>query len=158
VSESHFAAMREHGIAWVPTLSPDHADVVFEFASAMGATPQTAAWMRATVAAQPAMTARAHDAGVLVLAGTDAGQIPHGMLVEQIRYLADGGMPVTAAIGAASWTARRYLGLPGLDPGAPADLVVYDGDPRVDLEVLRRPAMIVLGGQPIRPPLASVRH
>jgi imidazolonepropionase-like amidohydrolase len=68
-------------------------------------------------------------------------------------------MPVTRAIGAASWTARRYLGLPGLEPGAPADLVVYGTDPRRDLDVLRQPAMIILGGQLIRTPAASaMRH
>jgi len=64
-------------------------------------------------------------------------------------------MPITRAIGAASWTARRYLGLPTLEPGTPADLVVYDADPRRDLDVLRWPAAIVLGGQPIRAPAAS---
>jgi imidazolonepropionase-like amidohydrolase len=38
-------------------------------------------------------------------------------------------MPAHQALGAASWTARSYLGLPGLVPGAPADAVVYDEDP-----------------------------
>ncbi|HYB88189.1 MAG TPA: hypothetical protein VEC76_15130, partial [Streptosporangiaceae bacterium] len=56
---------------------------------------------------------------------------------------------VTAAIGAASWTARRWLGLACLEPGAPADLVVYGADPRTDLDVLRRPALIVMDGQVI---------
>ena len=73
--------------------------------------------------------------------------------------LADCGMPVTRAIGAASWNARRYLGLPSLEPGAPADLVVYDADPRRDLDVLRQPAVIILDGQPIWTPIpSSVRH
>jgi imidazolonepropionase-like amidohydrolase len=94
----------------------------------------------------------------MVLAGTDAGQGPHGTLIEQIGLLVDAGMPVTSAIGAVSWTARRYLGLPCLEPGAPADLVVYDADPRRDLDVLRRPALIVLNGQPIRPPTVPMRH
>jgi imidazolonepropionase-like amidohydrolase len=50
--------------------------------------------------------------------------------VDQIQMFTDCAMPVTRAIGAASWTARRYLGLPSLTTGAPADLVVYDADPR----------------------------
>jgi imidazolonepropionase-like amidohydrolase len=94
-----------------------------------------------------------------VLAGTDAGQGPHGAIVDQIRMLVDCGMPIVRATGAASWTARRYLGLPCLEPGAPADLVAYDADPRGDLNVLRQPATIILGGQLIRTPTASaVRH
>jgi imidazolonepropionase-like amidohydrolase len=112
----------------------------------MGFSDETRAWMRAAIDAQPGTIARAHAAGVAVLAGTDAGQGPHGAIVEQVEMLAAAGMPVAAAIGSASWTARRYLGLPELDPGDPADLVVYDEDPRVDLEVLRRPRTVVLAG------------
>ena len=56
------------------------------------------------------------------------------------------------ALGAASWAARDWLGRPGLDAGAPADLVVYRGDPRADLAVLREPELIVLRGRPWRQP------
>ena len=159
VTDSHFAAMRERGVAWVPTLFPGGSHAACEFAAAMGFADETLAWMRAVLDTQPATIVRADAAGVTVLAGTDAGQGPHGMIVDQIQMLAGCGMPVTRAIGAASWTARRYLGLPNLEPGAPADLVVYEADPRRDLGVLRQPAMIVLGGQPIRTPAAGVmRH
>jgi len=155
ITESHFAVMRAGRIAWVPTLFPGGTHAACEFAAAMGFAAETLAWMRAVLDAQPATIARADRAGVTVLAGTDAGQGPHGAIVDQIRMLSDCGMPITRAIGAASWTARRYLGLPNLEPGAPADLVVYDADPRRDLDVLRRPAVIVLGGQLIHTPAAS---
>ena len=159
VTDSHFAAMRERGVAWVPTLFPGGSHAACGFAAAMGSADETLAWIRAALDTQPATIVRADAAGVTVLAGTDAGQGPHGMIVDQIQMLAGCGMPVTRAIGAASWTARRYLGLPNLEPGAPADLVVYEADPRRDLGVLRQPAMIVLGGQPIRTPAAGVmRH
>ena len=49
-----------------------------------------------------------------------------------------------AGPGAASWAARDWLGRPCLDEGAPADLVVFDDDPRVNLGVARHPALIVL--------------
>jgi imidazolonepropionase-like amidohydrolase len=55
-----------------------------------------------------------------------------------------------AALGAGSWEARRYLGLPGIEEGAPADIVGYRDDPREDVEELRRPAVILLHGQRIR--------
>ena len=154
VTDSHFAAMRDRGIAWVPTLSPGGSHAACEFAAGMGFADETLAWMRAVLDAQPATIARADRAGVTVLAGTDAGQGPHGAIVDQIRMLADCGMPITRALGAASWTARRYLGLPSLEPGAPADLVVYDADPRRDLDVLRQPAVIILDGQPAGMPAA----
>jgi len=45
------------------------------------------------------------------------------------------------------WTAREFLGLPGLDGGAPAGFVVYDRDPVADLHMLDYPAHVVLGGR-----------
>jgi len=159
ITDSHFAALREGRVAWVPTLFPGGSHAACEYAAAMGFAAETLAWMRAVLDAQPATIARADRAGVTVLAGTDAGQGPHGTIVDQVAMLVGCGMPLTLAIGAASWTARRYLGLPALEPGAPADLVVYDADPRRDLDVLRHPAVIILGGQPIRTPaVSSVRQ
>ena len=149
VTDAHFAAMRARDVAWVPTWMPGGADAACEFAAALGVSSGTREWMRAALDAQPAMVARAHAAGVTVLAGTDAGQGPHGVIVDQIAMLAAAGLPVTAAIGVGSWTARRWLGLACLEPGAPADLVLYDADPRADLDVLRRPALIVVDGQVI---------
>jgi imidazolonepropionase-like amidohydrolase len=149
VTDAHFAAMRAHNTAWVPTLMPGGSEAACEFAAAMGFSTDTREWMRAAIDAQPATVARAHAAGVTVLAGTDAGQGPHGTIADQITMLADAGTPVTAAIGAGSWAARRWLGLACLESGAPADLVLYDADPRMDLNVLRRPALIVMDGQVI---------
>src|SRR5207302_1092669 len=54
---------------------------------------------------------------------------------------------VVAAGVAAPAAARRYLGLPGLEPGAPADLVCYPADPRDDPEVLASPSAVVVGGR-----------
>ena len=51
------------------------------------------------------------------------------------------------AVGAASWRARAWLGRQGLTEGAPADLVVYDEDPQVDVSVLEHPRFVVLGGR-----------
>ena len=60
------------------------------------------------------------------------------------------GIPAEAALAAGSWSARAYLGLPGLVEGAPADFVVYPTDPRADLAVLGRPERIVLRGAVVR--------
>jgi len=57
-------------------------------------------------------------------------------------------MPTAAAVGAASWDARRYLvgGSGGLVHGGSADLVVLRGDPRRDIRTLLDPVAIVLRG------------
>jgi imidazolonepropionase-like amidohydrolase len=87
---------------------------------------------------------------VTVLAGTDFR--PHGTIGAEVRYLAASGLPPAVALGAASWTARTFLGLPGLDDGAPADFVVYDRDPVADLGVLDRPGHVVLNGRRLTAP------
>ncbi|MEJ8659670.1 amidohydrolase family protein [Streptomyces sp. MS1.AVA.4] len=90
----------------------------------------------------------AYEAGVTVLAGTDS--FPCGTVAAESAWLARAGMPAEAALGAASWTARDWLGLPGLTDGAPADLVAYDTDPALDPAVLAHPSRIILRGRVVR--------
>lgn len=106
--------------------------------------------MRRGLAMQGAVVRAAAERGVAVLAGTDAGMGPHGQVATEIGMLLQAGLPPGTALGAGSWDARRYLGLPGIEEGAPADLVGYRDDPRQDVEELRRPAIIILNGQQIR--------
>ncbi len=94
----------------------------------------------------PDLAAQAHEAGVTVLAGTDSE--PHGRVADEIRSLAQ-GLPAEVALGAGSWAARAFFGLPGLTEGAPADLVAYPEDPREHLSVLDHPSRIVIAGRVI---------
>ena len=62
----------------IPTLTifPDAS----EWIPTMGMTPAETRAMLATIARHPEVVRRAAEAGVLVLAGTDAGIGPHGMV------------------------------------------------------------------------------
>jgi imidazolonepropionase-like amidohydrolase len=144
--DDHIAAMAARGVVLVPTLIILPA--AEGLATALGLTPAATADLLATAARHPEMVRRAAAAGVQVLAGTDAGMGPHGMIREEIRLLGDAGLPQEAALAAGSWVARRFLGLPGIEEGAPADLVAYEDDPREDPEALARPAFIMLDGRP----------
>ncbi|MEU7042270.1 amidohydrolase family protein [Streptomyces varsoviensis] len=86
----------------------------------------------------------AYEAGVTVLAGTDS--LPHGDIVREIEWLIEAGLPTDAALAAASWRARAWLGLPGLTEGGLADITAYATDPRHDPTVLRNPTRIILRG------------
>lgn len=147
--DDHLAAMARHGIVLVPTLTIIPA--VEAMLGALELTPRTEAMLRAAASRHPEMVRRAAEAGVLVLAGTDAGMGPHGMIREEIRRLLSAGLPQPDALAAGSWAARRFLGLPGLEEGAPADLVAYPDDPREDPEVLARPALRLLAGRLLGP-------
>ena len=87
----------------------------------------------------------AHEAGVTVLAGTDS--FPCGTVMTEVEWLTRAGLPPEAALGAASWTARSWLGLPGLVHGGLADIVAYDSDPTADASVLAHPSRIILRGR-----------
>jgi imidazolonepropionase-like amidohydrolase len=97
------------------------------------------------------MAAAASREGVTVLAGTDAGMGPHGMVSHEVARLLDAGLPPEAALGAASWVAREYLGLPGIVEGAAADLILFDDDPRKNLRRFEPPRIVLLEGRLIRP-------
>ena len=62
---------------------------------------------------------------------------------------------MTDRVAAGSWAARRFIGLPGIEEGAPADLVGYRDDPRGDPEVLARPSVHVLDGRLLTTPPAA---
>ncbi|WP_055538233.1 amidohydrolase family protein, partial [Streptomyces neyagawaensis] len=89
----------------------------------------------------------AYDAGIPVFVGTDAGgSLPHGLVADEVAELVKAGIPPLRALAATTWDARSWLGRPGLEEGAPADLVVYAEDPRDDVRALAAPLRVVLNG------------
>ena len=116
-------------------------------ASAEAKFPRYAEHMRALHARRHETVRAAHEAGVRIYAGTDAGgSLAHGRIADEVLALAAAGLPPADALSAATWAARSWLGHDGLTEGAQADVVVYDADPRADLDVLRAPARVVLRG------------
>lgn len=105
-------------------------------------------WYVNGATAHPGLVAAAAEAGVPLLAGTDS--LPHGRVIDEVQALAAAGVRPHDALAAASWTARHYLGLPGLTPNAPADAVVYESDPRRDLDQLAHPLAVILRGRRVR--------
>jgi imidazolonepropionase-like amidohydrolase len=103
--------------------------------------------MRALFATSRDRIRSAWEAGIPIYTGTDAGgSLPHGLIRDEIRALVGAGIPQPDVIAQASWRGRAWLGLPGLEEGAPADLVVYDTDPRTDLAAVMNPRRMLLRG------------
>jgi imidazolonepropionase-like amidohydrolase len=109
--------------------------------------PSYAKHMRALYASRLERFSKALDAGVPIYAGTDAGGfLPHGLVGKEMAALGQFSSP-DHALGAGSWRARAWLGHPSrLTDGVPADLVVFEADPRLDLEVLSAPRQVILRG------------
>jgi len=145
LNPDQFGELARNDVALVPTLiNIDNFPAIADRAAKY---PAYAAHMRALHAGVGEMVSSAIEAGVRVYAGSDAGgMIDHGRLVDEIEALRRAGMSAEQALARASWEAREWLGHPGIEDGAPADLIVYPADPREDLGVLRHPQHIVLGG------------
>ena len=110
--------------------------------------PAYAAHMRDLHARRYETVAAAHDAGVPIYVGTDAGgSLPHGLVAAEAAELVKAGLSVAEVLDAATWGARRWLRRPGLVEGESADLVVYQDDPRKDIAVLAAPSHVVLRGR-----------
>lgn len=134
--------MGQRGVGWAPTLATVEGH--FQMAEMLGAEADIAVGWRARI--QASLRA-ALDSGVPVLVGSD--ELPHGALAEEALVMNRFGLTAQEVLTAATTTARRFLGLPSLEVGAPADLVLYDQDPRVDLSSLRRPVAVMAAGRTI---------
>ncbi|MBF6329339.1 amidohydrolase family protein [Nocardia transvalensis] len=159
LTDETIAMMARHGTALVPTLI--NIDTFPDIAE--GATkkfPVYAAHMRDLHRRVRDTVAAAHAAGIPIYTGTDAGgSIRHGRIADEIAALAAAGLSRHEALAAASWKAREWLRRPGIEPGAPADLVVYEEDPRTARAVLDAPSFVVLRGRvhPRRDPVTGHR-
>ncbi|MEU0686485.1 amidohydrolase family protein [Streptomyces uncialis] len=147
LTEDTVPLFAERGVAIVPTLVniatfPRLAD------GGESKFPRWSAHMRRLHARRYDTVRAAYDAGVPVFVGTDAGgSLPHGLVADEVAELVTAGIPPVEALSATTWGARRWLGRPGLTEGAPADLVVYETDPRADVRVLAVPRRVVLRGR-----------
>ncbi|MFD5360029.1 amidohydrolase family protein [Streptomyces tendae] len=137
----------ERGVAIVPTL----VNIATFPALADGGEqrfPRWSAHMRRLHERRYDTVRNAYDAGIPVFVGTDAGgALAHGLAGAEVAELVTAGIPPVEALAATTWAARRWLGRPGLEEGAPADLVVYEQDPRADVRVLTAPRRVVLNGR-----------
>ncbi len=132
MNREHLLHMRDRGLAWTPTFCPVH----FQWAQ-----PQAAGWSANTVGnlrrildSHAEHVRLAHELGVTVLAGTDAGSmgVVHGQaLAEEAQRLQEAGLPVDAVLRSATVAPRRHFGAsqPLLTVGGPWEAVVLEASP-----------------------------
>jgi imidazolonepropionase-like amidohydrolase len=135
MEQSQLALLADRGIAWTPTRSID---------ALVRSMVRELNWPAAAIAEMDRGFDQQPDT---ILAGTDAGAVPQGHIREEISLLLAAGVPADVALGAASWNARSFLGLPSIEEGAPADFVAYRDDPRADMTALHKPALRMLDGR-----------
>jgi hypothetical protein len=94
------------------------------------------------------MTKRMYDAGIPILAGTDA--TAGLMLHRELELEVEAGIPVAKALQIATFNAARLLrqdkDLGSIVPGKRADLVLVDGNPAEHISDIRRCRLVMKNG------------
>ena len=140
-TKSQVELMAERGTAWCPTIT-----AVRGFTSHPLSDPEYQSRVRSFYAETLyELLPLASTLGVTILAGSDT--VPPAEFWREVVALHEYGLSPEGALAAATTEARGYFGVPDLEEGAPADLVLYDGDPRVDPAALASPALVMIGGR-----------
>ncbi len=151
LDEEAVAMMRDKGVWLVPTLTATRRIVEAQTDAGIPAF----AVRKAEDALQGHLQSfrMALDAGVRVAMGTDAGTPfnSHGDNLQELQLMVQEGMSPSDAIFAASGGAAELLGIAdragALKAGRLADMVVLREDPLQDIESIRRPERVYMGGR-----------
>ena len=115
-----------------------------------GFLPESLDKERMTGATQRESFRRAHQAGVKMVMGTDAGVYPHGDNAKQLSRMVRFGMTAAEALRAATYNAADALGQAGkfgaLTVGASADIIAVDGNPLDDVTLLENVSFVMKEG------------
>jgi imidazolonepropionase-like amidohydrolase len=133
--------MADKNIFFVPTFT------VFRFHGEVG-TPQAQMEVRGFRQRHVESVEKALEAGVKVVAGTDAGGWEHGNNAKELECLVEAGMTPMQSLQAGTGWAAECLGLEKevgtVERGKMADLLAVDGDPLRDITLLQDKSRIKL--------------
>lgn len=94
---------------------------------------------------------KAHEAGVKMVLGTDAGVYPHGDNARQLSRMVRFGMTSADALRSATANAADALGQSGnvgiIAPSASADIIAVDGNPLADISLLEGVTFVMKAGE-----------
>lgn len=136
--------MKEKEMYLVPTLLAPLS--VIEFAAELGMSENSINKSKQVMQDHIDSFKKAHQAGVKIAMGTDAGVFKHGTNLRELELMVEHGMTEMEAIIASTKTAAECLGydeeLGTIEIGKKADFILLDQNPLEDIAVLRDPQKI----------------
>jgi imidazolonepropionase-like amidohydrolase len=146
------AKMRDRRIGWVPTFAPVQLQI--DRAADLGWSGDVVGHLERIIEGHQKMLCHAHEIGVPVLAGSDAGScgVPHGLgLLQELCHMERAGVSTMAVLRAATGVSAALLNIP-----EPVGRIAVDCRPRMILTRhspaatvanLRRAKAIVFDGE-----------
>ncbi|MBM6630185.1 amidohydrolase family protein [Mammaliicoccus vitulinus] len=136
--------MKEKEMYLVPTLLAPLS--VIEFAAELGMSENSINKSKQVMQDHIDSFKKAHQAGVKIAMGTDAGVFKHGTNLRELELMVEHGMTEMEAIIASTKTAAECLGyddeLGTIEVGKKADFILLDQNPLEDIGILRDPQKI----------------
>jgi imidazolonepropionase-like amidohydrolase len=140
--------MKQNGTWYVPTISAGK--FVAEKAKIEGFYPEVVRPKAARIGSQIQATfSKAYKAGVPIAFGTDAGVSYHGDNAREFGFMVEAGMPVNAALQAATYNAAKVLGsteVGQIKSGFFADIVAMPTDPNQDIKATEQVSFVMKNG------------
>lgn len=123
---------------------------------AAGILPESLEKERMTGQTQRENFRKAHEAGVKMLFGTDAGVFPHGQNARQLSRMVEYGMSPAEALQAATVNAAEALGRGGefgaIAEGQSADIVAVRANPLEDISTMESVVFVMKAGEIFKRP------
>ncbi len=154
ITPAQLAIMRDKGIAWVPTFAPVQLQI--DRASELGWDDKVVANLKWIIESHQQMLTKAHEMGVKVVAGSDAGScgVPHGIgFLQELQQMENAGMPAMAVLRSATSVSAQTLAFPEkigeIAPGFRSRLIITTHDPAKTVANLQKEKSILFDGQTI---------
>lgn len=152
ITEDQLAKMRDRDIAWVPTFAPVQLQI--DRASDLGWSDEIVGHLKRIIASHQDMLRKAHERGVTIIAGSDAGScgVPHAVgLLDEMSQMERAGMPTLAVLRSATGASAATLDFPEpigtIAPGRKARFILTSNDPTSGVSNLRKPKSVYFDGR-----------
>lgn len=152
VREDQLARMRDRNIGWVPTFAP--VQIQIHHAGQLGWNGEIVSNLRAILERHAASLVRAHELGVTIIAGSDAGScgVAHGAgFLHELELMESAGLPSIAVINSATGESARRLAfrenLGRIAPGCRSRFIVACHSPLRTVSNLRKLRHVVFDGE-----------
>jgi imidazolonepropionase-like amidohydrolase len=157
ITADQLARMRDRQIAWVPTFAPVQLQI--DHAGILGWSNEVVRLLQRIIEGHQQMLCRAHEMGVRIVAGSDAGScgVPHGIgFLQELCHMERAGLPALSVLRSATGASAETLDfaepIGRIAAGCRSRLIFTRHDPSTTVANLLRNKTIFFDGRALECP------